>query len=296
MFLDHFASIKGNFHSRSCHRPTSKRRLSFFVSRYSNWASTSFALAWAKKFLTQKLPFCWNTHFRGFLEACLTQFQLLGNASLSNMTGGSACPYPATCERARRVVKPKILAVAVGFAVGPLAEVKCHGVAPVGYRGSRCSTRCLLQISPLPPMLKRIPLIMKPTTSATSATSLRNTDRRQCLDMVDPHDSTLRKTQCADTLAIRARPLASGRVARTICGSVCPDDFPGLRLLGHSPTTCGKQAESFRSLPSAQIALLEVSLIISVIDTTSTNATATNYITTIVAYAVVSMMLLSFLV
>ena len=34
------------------------------------------------------------------------------------------------------------------------------------------STRCLLQISPLPPMLKRIPLIMKPTTSATSATYL----------------------------------------------------------------------------------------------------------------------------
>ena len=145
-------------------------------------------------------------------------------------------------------------------------------------------------------MLKRIPLIMKPTTSATSATSLRNTDRRQCLDMVDPHDSTLRKTQCADTLAIRARPLASGRVARTICGSVCPDDFPGLRLLGRSPTTCGKQAESFRSLPSAQTALLEVSLIISVIATISTNATTTNFITTIVTYAIVSMVLLSFLV
>ena len=118
------------------------------------------------------------------------------------------------------------------------------------------STRCLLQISPLPPILKRIPLIMKPTTSATSATSLRNTDRRQCLDMVNPHDSTLRKTQCADTLAIRARSLASGRVARTMCGSVCPDDFPGLRLLGRSPTTCGKHAGSFRSLPSAQTALL----------------------------------------
>ena len=43
---------RGNFHSRSCHRPTSKRRLSFFVSRYSNWASTSFALSWAKKFPT----------------------------------------------------------------------------------------------------------------------------------------------------------------------------------------------------------------------------------------------------
>ena len=145
-------------------------------------------------------------------------------------------------------------------------------------------------------MLKRIPLIMTPTTSAMSATCLSNTDRRQCLDMINPHDSTLRKTQCADTLAIRARPLASGRVARTICGSVCPDDFPGLRLLGRSPTTCGKQAESFRSLPSAQTALLEVSLIISVIATISTNATTTNFITTIVTYAIVAMVLLSFLV
>ena len=122
MFLDYFVSIKKNFHSRSCHRPTSKRRLSFLVSRYSNWASTIFALSWAKHFLTQKLPFYWNTHFRSFLEACLTQFQLLRNASLSNITGGFACPYPATCERARLVVKPKLLTVVVGFAVGPLAE------------------------------------------------------------------------------------------------------------------------------------------------------------------------------
>ena len=146
------------------------------------------------------------------------------------------------------------------------------------------------------PMLKRIPLIMKPTTSATSATSLRNTDRRQCLDMVNPHDSTLRKTQCADTLAIRARSLASGRVALTMCGSVCPDDFPRLWLLGRSPTTCGKHAGSFRSLPSAQTALLEVSLIISVMATILTNATTTNFIMIIVTYAIVAMVLLSFLV
>ena len=33
------------------------------------------------------------------------------------------------------MVKPKLLAVVVGFAVSPLAEVKCHGVAPVGYLG-----------------------------------------------------------------------------------------------------------------------------------------------------------------
>ena len=51
------------------------------------------------------------------------------------MTGRSASPYLAPGERARLVVRPKLLAVVVGFVAGPLAEAKCHGVAPIGYLG-----------------------------------------------------------------------------------------------------------------------------------------------------------------